>query len=369
MSEITQKHQNICPSCSTELSDEAKFCPSCGNSLGADTQTPATVQKGALASKLKQLTPTREKLGYTKLFIKNNFELVHTLYGLLFIIALFSAKRGFESLLLLVIVGYILSVLSNGEEIQANKKLISLFAKTYTQSGIALKNLQSESTKLVGQSSKIVGDLAKSVTNEHEEQVAVNDEILSSLSPDSSSTLTQTTLSNRKSVSLASIFLAISCVLALYGVLGTGFFKMMSGSLYDTLGQLSPYSVYLDNANGFLNGQSSNTSDMIQYVGYALIGIPIVTLFFGLLSSKLLQVLGVLTSLVELGFFLLVGSYISEKASQILGGYSDSFMEVLFNNKDSIIGFPAYALLIGAIGMVIFSIGRLISPHIKGGRY
>ncbi len=53
MSEITPKHQNICPSCSTELSDEAKFCPSCGNSLGADTQTPATVQKGALTKDKK----------------------------------------------------------------------------------------------------------------------------------------------------------------------------------------------------------------------------------------------------------------------------------------------------------------------------
>lgn len=361
MSEITTKHPNICPSCNTELSDEAKFCPSCGKSLSSDTQTSSTVQQ-TLTSKLKQLTPTREKVAYLKAFITNNFELVHTLYGVLFLITLFSTKRGFEAFLLLIMVGYILGVLSKGEEIQANKKLISLFANTYTQSGIALKNLQSESTKLVGQSSKIVGDLTKPVAND-DAQVVINDETLAYFATEQNQTSTKTISLNRKSFSLASILLTISCLLALYGVLGTGFFKMLNSSLYDTLGQLSQYSGYLDSANEFLNGQSNNTSEMIQYVGYALVGIPIVTLLFGLLSSKLLQVLGVLTSLVELGFFLLVGSYISEQASQLLGGYSDSFMEVLFNNKDSIIGFPAYALLIGSIGMVIFSIGRLISPR------
>lgn len=365
MSEITTiKHPNSCPNCNIELSDETKFCPSCGQSLTDGAKTfPAL--KTSLTSILKQLKPTKEKVGYLKRFIKNNFELVHTLYGVLFIITLFSSKRGFESFLILSIVSYVLSVLSKGEEIQANKKLTSLFANTYTQSGIALKNFQAESTKIVGQSSKIVGDLAKPVTDEDNEEVSINTDVLNDFFSKESTPATNETQSNKRGFSVASIFLVISCLLAFYGIIGTGFFKMMNGSLYETIGQISRYGGYLNSANEFLGGQSSNTSNMIQYVGYALVAIPIITLLFGILSSKILHVLGVIASLIELGFFLLVGSYIGEQASQLLVGYSDSFMEVLFNNKDSIIGFPAYALLIGSIGMVIFSIGRLISPHRK----
>lgn len=359
---MTQDKQLVCDYCNTPLSDGAKFCPTCGKAI--DTSN-ASVEQPSIAQNLRLLKPTKANFTYLREFLTSNFELSHTCYGVLFILTLLSAKRGFQLFIVLSLIAYVLGVLSKGQEIQANKKLISLFSQTYTQSGVALQSLQEESSKLVGKSSKLVGELAKPIGSDSAETNSSSN--LTDESKKSVRTNLNTPITKGNSFGIASILLIVSCLLSLYGVLGADFFKMMNSSLYDTLGQLSQYSGYADSVNEYFSRESSNSSDIIQYIRYALVGIPILTLIFGIISSKGLQIIGVLLSFLELGFFILVGAYIGDKANNLLGGYSDSFSQALFDNQDKLIGLPAYALLIGSIGMVIFSLSRLVTSRNKGG--
>ncbi|WEV60849.1 zinc ribbon domain-containing protein [Streptococcaceae bacterium ESL0729] len=319
--------QTNCKNCKAPLAPDDKFCPSCGHPV------EGTIKSSTSNDKIKDLKPSKLNMHYLKNFLINNFELTHTFYGLIFFITLFSAQRGLIFLLLSLMVLYFLAISSKGNEIKANRKLIELFSKTYSQSETTIQSIHSESAK-------IVGELTKTVDSDQAKDKVDNP------APAVSNNLTK--------LGLVNILTIISSLLALYGALGPKFIKFIDENIYQLLGDISSVGRSINGFNQmFGNGQTNNSLELAKYIGFALIIVPILTIVFTFLANKALQMTSLILAALELILFIALGSYLSSTLNNF--GYHDGILTLLFNKNYPILGFPAYALLFGTIGMVISS--------------
>lgn len=56
----------------------------------------------------------------------------------------------------------------------------------------------------------------------------------------------------------------------------------------------------------------------------------------------------------------MAGAYVTEILNSTLGTHAGNFIELVLNNLDRVFGFPAFALVIGVVGLAIMSFVRLV---------
>lgn len=344
--EKLEKNYKFCPNCGEELQEEAKFCQSCSQKLYENQKTEP------IKGKLTKFKISKQTLIDLKEFIKNNFELMHTAYLIIFIIGLFSYKLGLITLAILFILSYYLSN-QNKEQLVVNQEFKKIIYQVPSKNK-ELMNVTKDKTQTMF--NKATSTVEKSSNDINQFESKIETIPLKKIKEGIKEQPVVTT----SGLGMSGLLLIVSAIANLYGVLGSSFVKYPETSLFETIQNGSQLMSHYETAETFLSGSSSNTSQVISFVGYGLIALPILIMILGIMQSKGSRTLSFLLSLVELGVFLYVINYISEEMSSIFGNYGSDFFSTLFSYSGDIFGLPAYGLVFGVIGMVLFSFGRLI---------
>lgn len=112
---------NYCPHCGAKIDHDGKFCQACGKPLAVESEVKPSFKESF--SQLKQLTPNRTNFNRVIGFMHANFFLIHTIYLVIFIIALISPWSGLWALLLGVIGIYLYGALHSSDELDWNKQV------------------------------------------------------------------------------------------------------------------------------------------------------------------------------------------------------------------------------------------------------
>lgn len=164
-----------------------------------------------------------------------------------------------------------------------------------------------------------------------------------------------------KSAIILAIIVLIFAAMAIYGVLGMGFIQQSNLSLFQGMDQLSQIAEYVESAKTLFGGTAGQSPLIIRILSYTLLVIPAIVAFFSLFKSKIMQIIGMIAAFVEAGMFLFAGIYVYQVSANLLGSFQSNFLDAIFQNATNVLGLPAYLLVIGVIGMVIFTIIRLIA--------
>ncbi|WP_436667671.1 hypothetical protein [Latilactobacillus sakei] len=348
------------------MNEKPSFCPYCGVKTVADSDSclncgKLLVNKKRQAIDINGLWPDKAKLVALKEFLISNFELAHVCYLLIFIAGLISAKWGFILLLVGLISFYYLSLKNEQQDLAWNRRLKAIPANIsqYKQAKnnkaetkqysahIEDQAPQNESLKVTVQES----DAPKAVKIPKIRETAMEPKVLK----------VSKNTTNAKPVirmGIVETLVIISAVASLIGVLSSGFIQITDGSLYVLVGKASEAARKLEAVQSYVSDSTSNYSGIIQLVAGLLIALPVLIIVLQLLRNRVAYIVAFLASVVELGFFIYCGNYISS----LMGSYSGDFFELIVNNQSHILGFPAYALLVGVIGMCIFTFCEMFKP-------
>ncbi|MCI5774960.1 MAG: hypothetical protein MR008_00490 [Aerococcus sp.] len=168
-----------------------------------------------------------------------------------------------------------------------------------------------------------------------------------------------------KAAIIFAIIIVIFAGMAIYGVLGMGFLRQANLSLFQGMDQLSQVAEYVESVKSQLGIGVSQSPLIIRVISYTLIAVPILTAFFSIFKSKIMQIIGIIVAFIEAGMFIFAGFYVYQLSATLLGSFQSNFFNAIFQNASNVLGLPAYMLFIGVVGMVIFTIIRFIGLTIS----
>ncbi|MFV0558699.1 MAG: zinc ribbon domain-containing protein [Enterococcus sp.] len=301
-----------CPNCGTQLSDNPNFCSNCGYNILEERP-----QEERFRGRLKQLWPSKTNFKYLVSFNHHNLLLVTLSYWLLF--SLFFIGVPSLARWAVILVGgtlYCLGIIHQGRTLPVNISLRK-FYQGFGKDKIERRNNQ--------------------VPDFEEMEDSLKQNVLTA-----------------KRITPATIGLLFFSGVSLYGVLGWGFIRHSTISLFQYISTASQTWNYFENTWPVFGERNAVVSNLVALlVLYGLVLIPLVIALFALTQSSRGKIFSVLLSLIEVAFFIFLGNKVVETVSGFGGRYTNSLFTSLIHLSNGVLGFAAYALLIGAIGMVI----------------
>ncbi|MEJ6348922.1 zinc-ribbon domain-containing protein [Holzapfeliella sp. He02] len=337
------KAHRKCTKCGTILSEDAQFCPKCGQKVRSKSES---------AQNFDKYKPNPERLQQLKQFLQNNFELVYTIYGLLFLFTLFSKLLGFLLVIISAIVLYMMGLSHNGKTIKANQQVKDFYAKVFHR---VKDSVEEANTKRQTEQSSDKPDVSKAEPH----HVAESSEPVQPTKQEKNKRQTYYQKKNyikARGSGWSSFFLFLSSLATLYGVLGAGFISNSNVSLYGLVGQTTSYIRMIEGVGQFFGSSAGSGAGFVQSLGYGLVLMPILVIVLSCFThSKILRFLGAVAALLEVGIFGVMIYYVSEKANHFLGSYSGSVV----NPNSGIFGMTANIFIVAMALMIIFSLYRL----------
>ncbi|KRN04046.1 zinc ribbon domain-containing protein [Holzapfeliella floricola] len=342
------KETKKCSKCGTILSEDAKFCPKCGQKVGAGQKVVRDFEK---------YKPNKKRLIKLKQFLQNNFELSHTIYGLIFLFTLFSKWLGFLLLIIAAIVLYMKALSSKGQTIKTNQQLRDFYGKVTQrfQDGIQEANATRKTTEEEPANSSDGSGVEKNDSNNQNDAVQTSTDKRTTQKKHKNYYQKKTYV-KRNGSGWSSFLLFMSSMGTLFGVLGSGFISNSNVSLYGLVGQTTSYIKMIEGVGQFFGGSAGGSAGFIQSLGYGLVLMPILVIVLSCFTRfKILRFLGAVAAILEVGIFGIMIYYVKEKANHFLGSYSGSVL----NPNTGIFGITANIFFVAMALMVIFSLYRL----------
>jgi len=253
-------------------------------------------------------------------FIKNNLFLVVVLFGIAYLVTLFSTAWGIGILIAITIALYYFSG-KNSEESVLNKDIKKLF-----------KRVKSEANNV--DINQIKTDAKNGIKNYIPEK---GDRNTTKNSPE----IQNMSKSKKRNLGIT-LGLLISSVLSFMGVFVPNFLQSVSMSLFDLLNQaINGMSTY-EGITSSLGMQNNNMTGQLELILAVLIVVPIVVALFSISKSKILYVLSFVLSALEVIMVVMIYSQLPEITTRILSEFIS-------------LGMSGYMLVIGALGMTVIS--------------
>lgn len=361
-----------CPNCGKDLPENAKFCAECGNSVEhSEKDSHSESKKEPLNKKavqvdtelikqqIRELQYTEENQNRLKHYLANNLILIHSIYLIIFVLALVEPLLGIIGLIIGGGYIYYQAIRTEGHKSELNDKVLQMIKTTsdQTKSGIekAIHQADEGIDKVKNKADRQIQNI-KSDDSEEDSKKS---------SKDSENTPVNTQkneLTVQNKMGMATIASIISAIMSLYGVFGGRFFDSYG---YST--SLNNYFNMLTNGLNTLSSFSSGFGELIpneqtdQFTSYATIASWVLSgLKILIIVAPVLYILFVLLrkyntariiAIVEVVSLVLVTFIVMSAIGDSFGEYANDFYSFSFSS----LGGTAYVFFIGLIGMVVSS--------------
>lgn len=257
-------------------------------------------------------------------FIQNNLFLVGVLFGIMYLVTLFSTGWGIV-LLMAIVAGLYYFAGKSSDESVLNKDIKKLFKRAKKEaSNVDIKKITEDARE--GLKNRMP-EKADDVTTQSVEPIEVN----------------EPWQETNKQGSLGMTLLLLSAsVMALAGLFVSGFIQNTSISLFELLNQAVNGMQTYESITSAFGVSNNNMTGQLQVVMAVLVIVPMIVGLLSIWKRKGAYAFALLLSIIEVVVIVMVYSQLPSITTRFMSEYMS-------------LGMPGYMLVIGAIGMVVLS--------------